>query len=335
MQIKGCAVSVGGSNRYARFFPMFLLMLLSACAGDSNPVSPTNRPRPGAPSAMIAIDTTEDTWNYYSADVTITRSAGENSASITNGTTQSSHNIVRTLSGNLWSSSLSFSPLPSMGVGTTPSANVDIASLQTDDAGDYLQIYRRDGTLVSVPADLTTQYPTLSPPSGHSPLPTFPASPPGAPDIMTTARLAPSVSVDMSVPLGGVNSRGHRVDPRAWLANVIVTPKNRIALASGRLKQLGASVGNVGKLNRFLHQGKDNTTLEELVDPVSGATVERNVAVNGQLMFHMTRSYADAGNGRYVLTGMHIESRRAGTSDRPTLTDIAYNNIHVETRATP
>lgn len=153
---------------------------------------------------------------------------------------------------------------------------------------------------------------------------------------MTTAQLGPSVAADMSVPLPlGVNSRGHRVDPRAWLANVVITPKNRIALAAARLKQLGTSLGKVGKLDRFVHNGQRNTTLEELIDPVIGAAVERNVAVNGKLMFHMTRSFADAGNGRYVLMKMHIESRRAGSTTAPTVTDISYNNIHVETRTLP
>ena len=206
-------------------FPALALASL-ACSDADQPISGIKPPT--KVSAVMAIDTTEDTWNYYSADVAVTREPATNTAQISHGTTQSTFGIVRTLNGDMWSSDVTEGPWQSSGLGTSPDPEVDIGRLQTDDAGSYLNAYTRTGSPVSItPSLMTDQYPILDPPPGHDPLPRFPTPPPGA---SATRVVGGSANQSVAKDLAGqpLNHNGHRVEPRAWLANIVSTPKNRI-----------------------------------------------------------------------------------------------------------
>jgi hypothetical protein len=310
--------------------PPLIVFAVLACHDESPPV--TGPSVPTKPAAMMAIDTTEDTWNYYSADVTITREAGQNTAQVNNGTTHSSFAIVRTLNGDMWSSDIAENPLESTGLGSSPDPAIDLGRLQTDDAGNYLYAYTRGGTPISItPSLMTDQYAIMDPPPGHDPLPRFPTPPPGASANVGVQR-GFDRPLSKDIGLGeAVNHNGHRVDPRAWLANVVSTPKNRIALAAGRIKHLGPSVGKIRDLDRYVAR-TNGMDLEELVDPLTAATVERNLAVNGRLIVHQTRSFIDAGGGRFALAKIRIENARAGSQAGPMVTEISFNNVRIETR---
>jgi hypothetical protein len=313
----------------SRVLPLIVLVAL-ACHDESPPIAGIRAPTKVA--AVMAIDTTEDTWNYYSADVTVTREAGQNTAQVSNGTTHSSFGIVRTLSGDMWSSDIAEDPLESTGLGTAPDPEIDIGRLQTDDAGSYLNAYTRGGTPISItPSLMTNEYPIMDPPPGHDPLPRFPTPPPGASDnvgLQGGFVRTPAMDLNVGQP---VNHNGHRVDPRAWLANVVSTPKNRIALTAGRIRHLGLTVGKIRGLDRYVAT-TNGMLLEELVDPLTGATVERNLLANGRLVVHQTRSFVDAGGGRFALAKIRIENARAGSENAPMVTEISFNNVRIETR---
>jgi hypothetical protein len=306
-----------------------LALATIACHDNAPPIS--GIPAPTKISAVMMIDTTEDTWNYYSANVTITREAGQNTAQVSNGTTQSSFGIVRTLNGDMWSSDLGVDPLQSTGLGSAPDPAIDIGRLQTDDAGSYLNAYTRGGTPISItPSLMTDEYPIMDPPPGHDPLPRFPSPPPGASDTrVLRSGFDRSASRDL-IAEQPVNHNGHRVDPRAWLANVVSTPKNRIALAAGRLRHLGPPVGRVGNLDRYIRM-TNGMELEELVDPLTAAALERNLVANGRLIVHQTRYFVDAGGGRVALAKIRIENALAGSA-APMVTEIEFNNVRIETR---
>jgi hypothetical protein len=311
-------------------FPALALASL-ACSDADRPISGINAP-PTKANSVMAIDTTEDTWNYYSADVAVTREPGTNTAQISHGTTQSTFGVVRTLSGDMWSSDITEGAWQSSGLGTSPDPEVDIGRLQTDDAGSYLNAYTRTGSPVSItPSLMTDQYPILDPPPGHAPLPRFPTPPPGASSALVVGGGAnQSLAKDLSTgqPL---NRNGHRVEPRAWLANVVSTPKNRIRLAAGRLRTFGPPLGKVRELDRYVHT-TNGTQIEELVDPITSATLERNIVANGRLLVHQTRSFVDVGASRFALVKIRIENLQSGSSN-PTVTEITFDNVRIETRA--
>lgn len=214
-----------------------------------------------------------------------------------------------------------------MGFGGGPPSTIDVAQMSTDNAS-YLTVIGRDGTTVTMPADMTTQYPVLSPPPGQNPIPAFPAAPPGAPQ---PERLTPLGLIGPTANrLPPAHGRAMSADPRAWIANILVTPKNRSTLAAARTRFLGTPVERVGKLDRYVHE-RNGTTVEELVDPTIGATVERNIARNGKLLVHLTRSYADAGGGRYILHQIRIETASVNPA-QPRATEITLDNVHLETR---
>lgn len=298
----------------------------TACHDSSSPTAPGRQP--ASPVMQVSIDPNEDTWDYYSADVSVTRDAGVNTANVTNGATYSTYHIVRTLSGNTWSSSVSFDPLPSMGMGTTPDASIDPAQLQTDDQASYVQLTNRNGVLEnSLPS--VSQYPVLPPPSGHDPLPAFPSPPPGVYLSRMipggTRLIAPSAAV-----LPPSSRSAAQADPRGWIANVLITPRSRAKLVAARERRFGQMIGKVGALERYLHS-RNGTTFEELVDPNHGGAVERNLSVNGKLVFHTTRSFASIGNGMYVLTSEDIQYQPLGTSHILTR-HVTFNNVHLEKR---
>lgn len=94
--------SIRSTSRVARAFGVGALSLLGACdaASPTRITDPVVR-TPPVPSMSIAIDTSEDTWDYYSADVTIARSAGENAVGLMNAANETQFNTVRTLSNGV------------------------------------------------------------------------------------------------------------------------------------------------------------------------------------------------------------------------------------------
>ena len=72
--------------------------------------------------------------------------------------------------------------------------------------------------------------------------------------------------------------------------------------------------------------------LEELVDPLTAATLERNLVANGRLVVRQTRSFVDAGEGRFALAKVRIENAPAGGQGAPMVTEISFNNVRIETR---
>lgn len=292
---------------------------------------------PSRPSLMVAIDSNEATWDYFAATETISRDAGQNSAGMTNATTQTVYSIQRTLgSNNVWSTSNSYNALPAMDDSGTPApSRVNVAQLSTDDAGNSLSITAGDGSASSPIPDLTQTYSIEPPPPGRNPMPLFPNPPAG----WTGARVGAGVGMSSALRSGDLVprnasmstlARGVRQDPRAWLANFVVTNKNRVVRAAARQRYFGVKTGVVGALDRYVAH-HDSVTIEDLVDPNIGAAVERNLVVNGRLRVHMTRSYADVGDGRFVLASVEFDVAQ-GNSGHPRITKVSFDNVTIERR---
>jgi hypothetical protein len=284
---------------------------------------------------IVEIDPTEEEWNHYSADIYVTRESGQNAAGVYHGTTNSNFSIVRDLNGSVWSSDLAAHPLPTTGLGTEPEPDYDIGRFQTDDPGSFLEARLRNGTVVSTwPNLMTDEYPVIGPPPGHEPMPDFPTPPPGASYLRAANLRALRAGVPGREPLSApmlTLSRQTSTNPRGWFANVISTPTNRIALTAARLRRFGAPIGQVNGLDRYLST-IGGAAVEELVDPISAEAIERNIVADGKLVARVIKTFADVGEGRFLLTEIRYENARAGRPNQPAVTRVSFDNVHITTR---
>lgn len=256
----------------------------------------------------VTLDTAEDQWNYYSADVTVTQAAVSRGPHGPLGAKSISFTVTRTLPDSVWKTTYDFHARRPDGFGSSVPAYADVAQIETDDANSIFKVHMRDGRL-------------------------FPVASPAGALIAPPAGSAPAV---LSWSGWHLASQYHgAASPRAWIANLLITPRNRTAVIAARQRNGGAPAGVAHGLSRYVHTSRRGETVEELVDSTSGATIERNITAHGQLVMHMTRSFVDVGGGRSLLAAVRIQTAASDPTQPPHQIDIVYNNVRFERRILP
>jgi hypothetical protein len=298
-------------------------LLVAACGGDQQ--APSAAPDVPRPALLIVVDSNETSWDYYSADISITREAGVNDAGIQVPQGQTNYTVTRRLIDGVWQGTSQYQPHLPMGTGPAAPADVDPARFEIADDLTYHTLYSRAGYPMNPPDPTLGDYSGLEQPPGADTVPPFPPA---------SAPLAAQRGPSSGAPRPTLRRSAITADPRAWLANVVVTPANRGRMLASLARYAGAARGTVGRLQRYTRTDGEMMT-EMLVDPDIGAVVEENVALRGRLRAHVRREFTPIGHERYLLTAVRVEGGDGSSSGPGIATTIRFTNVHIEARGNP
>lgn len=316
-----------------------------------------NADRPTAVDALTAVPSTSfqttsyssSDWNYYTAEVTISSKGGYEGFDRPDAYRAIGYRTERTLGANgVWATVVTFAAIEPFG--PPPAAyDVDVARIETDDVGSYHRVYDRSGALVDGSfADLDVPLGNGAPgvtPQGAAPRPEWPTPPAERPPPDCTPDYpCDPIQPAMSVAGAGSSGAGRPADSsraaspavaapadgasRSWLDHIVVTPAARLRTLAFFRSRFGRASARVNGLDRFTRI-RDGVLRELLVDPLSGAVIEDNLAENGELRVRTTHSYAQVEPGVFVRrrSRMEIAAQRKGAS--PTVIETTIANVKV------
>lgn len=327
---------------------VLVALLTGACSEDDK--TGVLEP-PTTISADVMLSTYAE-FNYMSADITISSEGAYDGFNRPDSFRGQAYTVERYLQGNgVWATNMTLSRVEPFNAPPPPDVRfIDIARVETDDAGSFQRVYDRAGNLVSdpLPAERSSPVSGGDPyiPPGQSPYPELdplPAERPSPPPDCTDPSICPpaptsripisdgplqSPSMTIASPRPGAPSRN-------WLDHIIVTPLSSARTVERLRRQLGPKKDRVGVLDRYSRQ-INGRLREVLVDPISGAIVEENYAVNGELQAQIRHEYVPVGSTVLALRKTRTEflSDNKKKKTRSVFT-TTFSNVKVEKRATP
>jgi hypothetical protein len=287
---------------------LILLALVAACSTEDPSPTPPNTPvsRPSLSNAAVADDSA---WDTLVADVTV-NSTRVDSLGRSRSFTPIKYHFERSRQGAGWKTEMTLAPRvraythPGRGA-FDPEAN-EVARIESDDNGS-ISLFNGHGQKMQLPdhAQLDQAVATLAP-SSSTPLPTA----------LRTAK-------------GRGASHGS-----AWAEEYIAVAGR----ASQRQAKVAHAWGNQKKAagSSLVYQHVDGKNRRELrIDPATGLPAQMSVERSDSLREITDYSYDSRPDGSIVHRQTHIERVALLGAKGKTVTDISFDNTHLEKRGRP
>jgi hypothetical protein len=247
-----------------------------------------------------------ETWNTFSADITIRNSRVKADGGPAGGaTTAMRYRWERRLTGAGWKSTMTFEnetpvSLQSQGGRKQIENPFAIARIEDDEDGTPLRFFDRAGERVHVPSEL---------------------------QLRRQFNRVPGPLVANETALA--NAVRPRTFGREWSETILATPSKAAARRAALERRFGRPAGRVRALDRFVST-HDQETTEVLADPQSALPLEINVVRSQALVSHSTMGYVRGEGGALIRRSLRIERAIPDTAGERTTTDVEINNVRLE-----
>jgi len=284
------------------------LAILCVCAGLSPADAQPTRAAAAKPSSLAPTDS----WDTFSADITLRRSRIDASGQpLGDGASAQQYHWERSSATGRWKTTMTLAPaspvsLRTLRGNTALDDRLLVARIEDDEDGSGPQIYNKRGDLLRTPGALDQLLPA-TPGRDPAPAPRQPAT----------------------------QAAGQR--PRAaqsaalWVDNHFIKRNGQDARRLALQRQHGRPVGQVRGFDRYVITHGDRTE-ETLVDRQLQVPVETNVVHQGRLVAHRTMSYAAAGADLVVRRSVRTERMVSPETGERAIVDIEFTNVRLEQR---
>lgn len=314
-----------------------LVMALSLAGCNDGSVSVV----PSAPDitkdVVVSQINLDSTFDFFSVDVSMSMT-GADSIYQPDLVRSVSYHVERTLDDGVWTTATSL-------LGAEPLGTPDSGSISTAEVGKIIstsdgsvgQLYDGQGNVIAAPQQVNFDTLIAGREQFHATiLDGMPSWPDGFGISAMRSTLSSGTAVASSITAAPPvvvrrDKSPNAVDPRAWIRRYAMAPWQRESAVASLHRRFGDSVGKVGDLHRYVAT-LDGTLYEALVDSVSGAIVEENVAEGGHLRIHTTHRFTRLPNGVLVHLSDHSEiGGESGSAPRAVI-ETTFSNMRLETR---
>jgi hypothetical protein len=283
---------------------LFLTGATATARLDAAPTAGRSLAREGFSQASAA--PAAETWNTFSADITIRHSRVQADGRPAGGATPAMrYHWERRLTGTGWKSTMTFENETPVSV-QSPGGHKQIenpfaiARIEDDEDGTPLRLFDRKGERVHVPSELQLRRQFNREPG---------------PLVANETALASAVRP--------------RTFGREWSETILAMPSKAAARRAALERRFGRAAGRIRALDRFVSTHDQDTT-EVLADPQSALPLEINVVRNQALLSHTTMGYVRGEGGALIRRSLRIERAIPDTAGERTATDVEINNVHLE-----
>lgn len=271
--------------------------LALACTDSRDSGAGMTRPAERYGASIIGADTE---WNRLVIEMTLSRerAARPGAAVLTRvGTPSHRVHIERSLRSGGWETEVAFARDL-----RTPDDSASVAKVRLDASGSVLAAYDTRGGIVDVPTQTGPRH-TLADVTRLA----VSLVAPGARDrVAASAHSLRSTDALRVVTSGRPATAGTSAANRVWLDQFIVTPASRERTLARLQRQYGTPVDESGGEAHY-RAVRGGVVRDEVFDRSIGAVVREVLSTDQGLRIRVTRVFAPAGNGRYVVRQLLTE----------------------------
>lgn len=318
--------------------PWLLMGSVVACDRLAEPRLPPLVTIP-QPRGTIVSDPGKTWWNTFELDVNVTFSGNAALQPIPNAQSGVGYHARKWFDGASGRWLTDFNHGISRAKADAPGSLDPPRIAGADGVGACREATIRDvnGSVVSVPTSRwpartstsSSEYQAAPPPSGRPSTPAAPPCnyyPPGGPPPAYLRQVAP-----LSAAVAGPLPDPVTSDGREWIDRYIVTPTAAARTRAKLVRAFGEPLSAAGT-SRF-SRTRGSRALVVLVDDLTGAVREIQLAEQGKLLARTARSYTRQPDGILVLAGEETTLYPAGRTAPGRRIDVTYSNIRITQEA--
>jgi len=331
--MRGVAHDVGPSCRTGIAI-LAIAVFLVACRDVPRSVAPS---APEVARDVVASQINLDsTFNFFAVDVSMSMT-GLDSIYQPDLVRSVSYHVERTLDDGIWTTTTSLLGIEPLGAPTAGGASTaNVAEIISTSDGSIGQLYDSQSNIIAPPS--LPNFDSLI--AGHEQfhaaildgMPDWPQGFGISANETAQGRAAPVLrNVTTSTPVVRRDKTPDGANPRSWIRRYAVAPWQRESAIAANHRRFGNPAGKVGDLQRYTTR-LGGALFETLVDSVSGAVLEENIAEGGRLRVHTTHRFTRLPNGVLVHLSDHSEIAGAAGSTPRAVIETTFSNMRIATR---
>lgn len=299
---------MSSNSKVVAWLPVRAAVVLSALVlASQHPVS-LGAQAAAADRAMSLSPT--DTWDTFSADVTIRRHLVSADGAASAEAPQVRYRWTRSQREGGWKSTIEIAGLARPDIqstrGRVPLAEpTSIVRIEDDEDGTAPRVYNRRGQMIRLPS-VDDRRVLGEPVPGSLDVPRLP---------------------DLAYP----DARRSSSPGRDWIDAFVAAPARKDARRAALQRRFGRTTERVRNLDRFVTTSAEGT-MEVLADRVTALPVEVNIVRDGALVAQSTLGYGAGSHGALVRRSVRTEQLVAAGSSARAVAHIELSNVRLDRR---